>query len=68
MEIDMEICVWADGTWCWLDEVNEMTHMSDDYVILSADCDSHADHIAEQVRTGSSVMVAQEVRDTRTVE
>lgn len=23
--------VWADGTWCWADELNQMNHKSDDY-------------------------------------
>ena len=29
----IEIYVWADGTWCEKDELEEMSHMSDDYRI-----------------------------------
>ena len=25
------ICLWPDGTWCWLHELHEYGHMSDDY-------------------------------------
>lgn len=25
------IHLWPDGTWCFMDELREMTHMSDDY-------------------------------------
>lgn len=28
---DFMICVWPDGTWCWLEEAHEYTHKSDDY-------------------------------------
>jgi hypothetical protein len=27
----MIIYCWADGTWCTEDDIEEMTHMSDDY-------------------------------------
>ena len=27
----MTIYYWPDGTWCTEDEIEEMTHMSDDY-------------------------------------
>lgn len=27
----MNVIIWADGTWCYDDELSEMTHMSDDY-------------------------------------
>ncbi|QGH45257.1 SIR2 family NAD-dependent deacetylase [Bacteriophage Eos] len=29
-----DIMLWADGTWCFRDELEEMTHMSDDYKVL----------------------------------
>ncbi|AGC35602.1 hypothetical protein HOS22_gp36 [Rhizobium phage RHEph08] len=32
-----QVCVWPDGTWCYKDELPEMTHMSDDYYITSYD-------------------------------
>ena len=32
-----DIMLWSDGTWCYRYEVEEMTHMSDDYEILYMD-------------------------------
>lgn len=29
-----DIMLWSDGTWCFRDELEEMTHMSDDYKVL----------------------------------
>ncbi len=34
---DEDILVWSDGTWCYRYELWEMTHMSDDYLVLSYD-------------------------------
>ena len=31
------VCVWADGTWCFTDELWEMGFMSDDYVTVPYD-------------------------------
>lgn len=31
----VDYCLWPDGTWCERDEVEEMNHMSDDYIVLS---------------------------------
>jgi hypothetical protein len=28
------IAVWCDGTWCELDELSYMTHMSDDFTYV----------------------------------
>ena len=28
------ICVWPDGTWCNINNVEEYAHMSDDYAIV----------------------------------
>ena len=28
------ICVWADGSWCYPDEVTSYSHMSDDYAYI----------------------------------
>ena len=31
----VDICVWANGTWCFLEDLNEyLTFMSDDYQSL----------------------------------
>lgn len=27
----ISICYWPDGTWCYRHELEQMTHMSDDY-------------------------------------
>lgn len=32
---------WPDGTWCWHDELHEMTHMSDDYALVFYDAEKH---------------------------
>ena len=29
-----DVILWSDGTWCYRYELHEMTHMSDDYVVL----------------------------------
>ena len=35
------ICAWPDGTWCLKEDIEEYTHMSDDYFIVSVpeECD-----------------------------
>lgn len=30
-----DVCVWADGTWCYVYELQDYQHMSDDYFVLS---------------------------------
>jgi len=32
-----ELYVWPDGTWCYVDEINEFGHMSDDYAKVICD-------------------------------
>ena len=32
-----DICLWADGTWCYPDELEDMTHKSDDYEVIGTD-------------------------------
>ena len=29
--------MWPDGTWCFTDELWQMTHMSDDYIVMDYD-------------------------------
>ncbi len=31
---DADIMLWPEGTWCYRDELEGMTHMSDDYQVL----------------------------------
>ncbi len=38
------IYVWADGTWCEEDELEQMTHMSDDYATVTV----HDEETSEQ--------------------
>ena len=37
MSQDEDVCLWPDGTWCHFDELWEMSHYSDDYIVLVAD-------------------------------
>lgn len=32
-----DICLWSDGTWCHRFELEEMTHMSDDFEVIPVD-------------------------------
>jgi len=32
-----DIIVWADGTWCYRHDLEQMSHMSDDYLVLPYD-------------------------------
>ena len=32
--MDSKVCIWPDGTWCLLSEVEEYSWMSDDYRIV----------------------------------
>jgi len=41
-----DIMRWPDGTWCYRYELDEMSHMSDDYEIIPFGTDRH-----EQVTT-----------------
>jgi hypothetical protein len=27
------VCIWPDGTWCWLSEIDEYNWKSDDYTL-----------------------------------
>ena len=29
-----DIVLWCDGTWCYREELEEMTHMSDDFIVI----------------------------------
>lgn len=29
-----DILLWADGTWCYRDELSEFSHMSDDWEVI----------------------------------
>lgn len=32
-----DICVWPDGTWCFLEDIEDYTWMSDDFSVLKVD-------------------------------
>lgn len=34
---DEDILLWADGTWCYAEELDEMSHMSDDFERVPVD-------------------------------
>lgn len=36
-----DILRWSDGTWCFRYELHEMTHMSDDYEVIT---DQHPEY------------------------
>jgi hypothetical protein len=36
-----DILVWADGTWCYAEELEEMNHMSDDFAVLPVDSEPY---------------------------
>ena len=38
-----DICLWADGTWCYYSELEEMGHMSDDFEIVPIEDPRHDD-------------------------
>lgn len=31
-----DVCLWSDGTWCFFENLFEMSHMSDDYRMVEA--------------------------------
>ena len=37
MPLCEDICLWADGTWCYWEELERMSHMSDDYELIAWD-------------------------------
>ena len=37
----IEICVWCDSTWCYIEELNEFSHKSDDYGIYKVSLDDN---------------------------
>ena len=47
-----DIMVWPDDmldpTWCYRDELEEMNHMSDDYITLYVDSESWIKHVESQ--------------------
>lgn len=36
-----DILVWPCGTWCYREELNQMSHLSDDYQVLWFDTDAY---------------------------
>lgn len=34
-----DVCLWPDGSWCFFEDIMEMSHMSDDYEVISAGSD-----------------------------
>ena len=41
--MDLEdIIVWPDGTWCYVEEIDDMNHMSDDYQVIPFGSHEHS--------------------------
>lgn len=41
-----DLCIWADGTWCYREDLEEMSFMSDDYEVVSVDDPSYDSRLA----------------------
>ena len=41
MESYEMVAEWADGTWCFMDEMNQMNHMSDDFQVIVYNIERH---------------------------
>jgi hypothetical protein len=46
MNLD-DIVVWADNTWCYVHELRQMSHMSDDYEIVSFETEDYDSFLFE---------------------
>lgn len=46
---NIEYCVWPDSTICTLEELPEMTYMSDDYEVVNASSETEALLLSNQV-------------------
>ena len=42
-----DVCLWPDGTWCYYDEIEEMSHMSDDFEIVPVDSARYHEVVGE---------------------
>lgn len=47
--MNIEICYWPNGTWCYRHELEQMTHMSDDFARASLQEDSDEEAIEKYV-------------------
>jgi hypothetical protein len=36
-----DICLWPDGTWCFVEDLPEFGFMSDDYRVIEFGCAEH---------------------------
>ena len=46
---EIQICYWPDGTWCYRHELEQMSHMSDDFARTSLPAETSEDQIAAYV-------------------
>ena len=44
------ICVWSDSTWCYLNDLEEYSWMSDDYVLVKCP-EGQEDAVAKEVNS-----------------
>ena len=54
------ICVWPDGTWCYLIDLEEYSWMSDDYVLVSCP-EGQEDAVAKEVNSKGSLDKIKEI-------
>ena len=47
--MNIEICYWPNGTWCYRHELEQMAHMSDDFARASLPEDSDEEAIEKCV-------------------
>lgn len=40
-----DIIVWPDGTWCYREDLEQYSWMSDDYIVLPVDTPEHTAHL-----------------------
>ncbi len=40
---DHDVMLWPDGTWCYREDLEEYSHMSDDYQVIPVNTPSHAE-------------------------
>ena len=46
---EIQICYWPAGTWCYRHELEQMTHMSDDFARTSLPAETSEDQISAYV-------------------
>ena len=45
----VDVIYWPNGVWCYRHELEQMTHMSDDFTLISVSSESSPDEIYEMI-------------------